>query len=65
MGEAVVTAAHQYGTRRATDWRADAGRRSDRNHKLSVGINLVQLVLLAGIQFVYWEANKALRCLVW
>ena len=31
---------------------ADAGRRFDRNHKLSVGINLLQVVLLVGIQFV-------------
>ena len=29
-----------------------AGRRFDRDHKLSVGINLLQLVLLVGIQFV-------------
>ena len=29
-----------------------AGRRFDRAHKLSVGINLLQLVLLVGIQFV-------------
>jgi membrane protein implicated in regulation of membrane protease activity len=29
-----------------------AGRRFDREHKLSVGINLLQLVLLVGIQFV-------------
>ena len=31
---------------------SEAGRRFARNHKLSVGINLLQLVLLAGIQFV-------------
>ena len=31
---------------------ADAGRRFDRDHKLSVAINLLQLVLLVGIQFV-------------
>ena len=31
---------------------AEAGRRFDRDHKLSVGINLLQLVLLAGIHFV-------------
>ena len=31
---------------------AEAGRRFDRDHKLSVGINMVQLVLLVGIQFV-------------
>ena len=31
---------------------AEAGRRFDRDHKLSVGINLLQLGLLAGIQFV-------------
>lgn len=31
---------------------AEAGRRFDRDHKLSVGINLLQLVLLVGIQFV-------------
>ena len=31
---------------------AEAGRRFDRDHKLSVGINLLQLVLLAGTQFV-------------
>ena len=30
----------------------EAGRRFDRDHKLSVGINVVQLVLLVGIQFV-------------
>ena len=30
----------------------EAGRRFDRDHKLSVGINLLQLVLLAAIQFV-------------
>jgi hypothetical protein len=30
----------------------EAGRRFDRDHKLSVGINMVQLVLLVGIQFV-------------
>ena len=30
----------------------EAGRRFDRDHKLSVGINLLQLVLLVGIQFV-------------
>ena len=30
----------------------DAGRRFDRDHKLSVGINMLQLGLLAGIQFV-------------
>ena len=30
----------------------EAGRRFDRDHKLSVGINMLQLVLLAGIQFV-------------
>ena len=30
----------------------EAGRRFDRDHKLSVGINLLQLILLAGIQFV-------------
>ena len=29
-----------------------AGRRFDRDHKLSVGINLLQLALLAGVQFV-------------
>jgi len=29
----------------------EAGRRFDRDHKLSVGINLLQLVLLAAIQF--------------
>ena len=29
----------------------EAGRRFDRDHKLSVGINLLQLILLAGIQF--------------
>jgi hypothetical protein len=29
----------------------EAGRRFDRDHKLSVGINLLQLVLLVGIQF--------------
>ena len=31
---------------------AEAGRRFDRDHKLSVGINLLQLALLAGVQFV-------------
>ena len=31
----------------------EAGRRFDRDHKLSVGINMLQLVLLAGLQFVY------------
>ena len=31
---------------------AEAGRRFDRDHKLSVGINMLQLVLLAGTQFV-------------
>jgi len=31
---------------------AEAGRRFDRDHKLSVGVNMVQLVLLVGIQFV-------------
>ena len=31
---------------------AEAGGRFDRYHKLSVGINLLQLVLLVGIQFV-------------
>ena len=31
---------------------AEAGRSFDRDHKLSVGINLLQLILLAGIQFV-------------
>ena len=31
---------------------AEAGRRFDRGHKLSVGINLLQLALLAGVQFV-------------
>jgi len=31
---------------------AEAGRRFDRDHKLSVGINMLQLVLLVGIQFV-------------
>ena len=31
---------------------AEAGRRFDQDHKLSVGINLLQLGLLAGIQFV-------------
>ena len=30
----------------------EAGRRFDRDHKLSVGINLLQLILLAGIQFI-------------
>ena len=30
----------------------EAGRRFDRDHKLSVGINVLQLILLAGIQFV-------------
>ena len=30
----------------------EAGRHFDRDHKLSVGINLLQLVLLVGIQFV-------------
>ena len=30
----------------------EAGRRFDRDHKLSVGINMVQLVLLVGIQFM-------------
>ena len=30
----------------------EAGRRFDRDHKLSVGINLLQLALLAGVQFV-------------
>ena len=30
----------------------EAGRRFDRDHKLSVSINLLQLILLAGIQFV-------------
>ena len=30
----------------------EAGRRFDRDHKLSVGMNMVQLVLLVGIQFV-------------
>ena len=30
----------------------EAGRRFDRDHKLSVGINMLQLVLLLGIQFV-------------
>ena len=30
----------------------EAGRRFDRDHKLSVGVNMVQLVLLVGIQFV-------------
>ena len=30
----------------------EAGRRFDRDHKLSVGINLLQLVLLVGIQFM-------------
>ena len=30
----------------------EAGRRFDRDHKLSVGINMVQLVLLVGIQIV-------------
>ena len=32
---------------------AEAGRRFDRDHKLSVGINLLQLILLTGLQFVY------------
>ena len=31
---------------------AEAGRRFDRDHKLSVGINTLQLVFLAGTQFV-------------
>ena len=31
---------------------SEAGRRFDRDHKLSVGVNMVQLVLLVGIQFV-------------
>ena len=31
---------------------AEAVRRFDRDHKLSVGINLLQLALLAGVQFV-------------
>ena len=31
---------------------AEAGRRFDRDHKVSVGINMLQLVLLIGIQFV-------------
>ena len=31
---------------------AEASRRFDRDHKLSVGINLLQMVLLAGTQFV-------------
>ena len=30
----------------------EAGRRFDRDHKLSVGVNMLQLVLLVGIQFV-------------
>ena len=30
----------------------EAGRRFDRYHKLSVGVNMLQLVLLVGIQFV-------------
>jgi len=30
----------------------EAGRRFDRDHKLSVGINMVQLVLLVGIQLM-------------
>ena len=30
----------------------EAGRRFDRDHKLSVGINMVQLMLLVGIQFM-------------
>jgi hypothetical protein len=30
----------------------EAGRRFDRDHKLSVGIDMLQLVLLVGIQFV-------------
>ena len=30
----------------------EAGRRFDRDHKLSVGVNMLQLVLLLGIQFV-------------
>ena len=30
----------------------EAGRRFDRDHKLSVGINLLQLLLLVGMQFV-------------
>ena len=30
---------------------AEAGRRFDRDHKLSVGINVLQLILLVGIQF--------------
>ena len=30
----------------------EAGRRFDRDHKLSVGINMVQLVLLVGIQLL-------------
>ncbi len=30
----------------------EAGRRFDRDHKLSVGINLLQLILLVGIQFI-------------
>ena len=30
----------------------EAGRRFDRDHKLSVGINMVQVVLLVGIQFM-------------
>ena len=31
---------------------AEAGRRFDRDHKLSVGINTLQLIFLAGTQFV-------------
>ena len=31
---------------------AEAGRRFDRDHKVSVGINMLQLILLIGIQFV-------------
>ena len=31
---------------------AEAGRRFDRDHTLSVGINVLQIVLLVGIQFV-------------
>ena len=30
----------------------EAGRRFDRDHKLSVGINMLQLVLLVGMQFM-------------
>ena len=30
----------------------ESGRRFDRDHKLSVGINMVQLILLVGIQLV-------------